>query len=93
MFMLGVLSRPPKARGRRDTPTLIGAKKMCRCLEYDTKTRKPEMTAMLRSRKTASNTLFTPTPRGASQLATNFDAKAHGVTWCASISLRFAGEA
>ena len=33
MSMSGVLSRPPRARGRREVPTLIGAMKMCRCFE------------------------------------------------------------
>ena len=33
MSMSGVLSRPPRARGRREKATLMGAKKMCRCFE------------------------------------------------------------
>ena len=33
MSMSGVLSRAPRARGRREKATLIGAMKMCRCLE------------------------------------------------------------
>src|SRR3984957_16741399 len=78
MSMSGVLSRPPRARGRRDTPTLIGAKKMCRCLEYETKTRNPAITETLSKRNTASRTELTPTPSGASQLAAILLAKAHG---------------
>ena len=77
MSMSGVLSSPPRARGRRETPMLTGARKMCRCLEYETKTRNPAITAMLASRKVASRTLFTPTPSGCSQLATILLAKAH----------------
>src|SRR5580692_780908 len=77
MSMFGVLSRPPSARGRRETPTLMGARNMCRCLEYETKTRNPAMTETLRSRKTASRTLLTPTPSGASQLATILLANVH----------------
>ena len=38
MSMSGVLSRAPSARGRREKATLMGAMKMCRCFEYDTKT-------------------------------------------------------
>ena len=33
MSMSGVLYRAPRARGRREKAMLIGAKKMCRCLE------------------------------------------------------------
>ena len=33
MSMSGVLSRAPSARGRREKATLMGAMKMCRCLE------------------------------------------------------------
>src|ERR1019366_3049289 len=76
--MSGVLSRPPSALGRRETPILTGAKKMCRCLEKETKTRKPLMTATLAIRKNASSTLLTPVPKGCSQLATILLAKAHG---------------
>ena len=77
MSMSGVLSSPPRARGRRETPTLMGARKMCRCLEYETKTRKPAITETLSSRKTASRTELTPTPSGASQPATILLANAH----------------
>ena len=51
---------------------------MCRCLEYETNTRKLEMTATLRSKKTDSSTEFTPTPSGANQCATIWEAKAQG---------------
>ena len=84
MSMSGVLSSPPRARGRRETPMLIGAKKMCRCLEYETKTRNPAITEMLRSKKTASRTELTPTPSGASQLATILLANAHGEAYVAN---------
>src|ERR1700722_289954 len=77
MSMSGVLSRPPSARGRRDTPTLMGARKMCRCLEYETKTRNPAMTDTFSSKNTASRTELTPTPSGASQPATTLLAKVH----------------
>ena len=33
MSMSGVLSRPPSARGRREVPTLMGARKLWRCFE------------------------------------------------------------
>ena len=33
MSMSGVLSSPPRARGRREKATLMGAMKMCRCFE------------------------------------------------------------
>ena len=33
MSMSGVLLRAPRARGRREKATLMGAMKMCRCLE------------------------------------------------------------
>jgi hypothetical protein len=56
---------------------LIGAKKMCRCFEYDTKTRNPLITAMLASRKTASSTLLTPTAQRGAAKATILLAKAH----------------
>ena len=77
MSMSGVLSRAPSARGRREKATLMGATKMCRCLEYETKTKKPTMTATLRMRKTVSRTLLTPVPRGARALAMPCEAKAH----------------
>ena len=54
----------------------MGAKKMCRCLEYETKTMKPEMMAMLRSRNTVTRTELVPAPSGASHLATVWEAKA-----------------
>ena len=77
MSMLGVLSRPPSARGRRLKATLTGAMKMCRCLEYATKTRNPAITPTLARRKTASSTALWPTPSGASHDATILEANAH----------------
>ena len=76
MSMSGVLSRAPRARGRREKAMLMGAMKMCRCLEYETKTMKPEMTATLRIRKTVASTLFVPAPSGWSSLATAWEANA-----------------
>ncbi len=54
----------------------MGAIKMCRCLEYEMKTMKPEMMAMLRMRKTVTRTALVPAPSGARSLATPWEAKA-----------------
>ena len=66
--MSGVLSSPPSARGRREAATLTGARKMCRCFEYDTNTRNEEITAMLR-RGTRLDDAVRVGPERCSQLA------------------------
>ncbi len=43
---------------------MMGARKMCRCFEYDRNTRKPMMKATFRRMKTVSSTEFVPRPRG-----------------------------
>ena len=53
-------SRAPSAFGRRENKTFTGARKMCRCLEYTTMTRKTRTTTSWASRNTTSSTLFTP---------------------------------
>ena len=55
---------------------LMGAMKMCRCLEWAMKTMKPEMMAMFSRRNTVTSTELVPAPSGARSLATAWEAKA-----------------
>ena len=54
----------------------MGAMKMCRCFEYETKTMKPEMMATLRMRNVVARSALVPAPRGASQAEMPREAKA-----------------
>ena len=69
-------SSAPSASGRRENSTFTGARKICKCLEYTTMTRKMTTTATCASRNTTSSTLFTPAPSGASHPPTSCDANA-----------------
>ena len=73
-------SSGPSAFGCRFAPTLIGARKMCRCLLLSTKIRKPNTTAMLISRNAVSSTSLTPAER-VEQDATNSLANAPPEAW------------
>ncbi len=69
-------SSAPSARGRRENATFSGARKMCRCLEYNTSTRKPSTTPSEASRPTVSSTSLAVRPAGSSRRATASEAKA-----------------
>ena len=66
----------PSATGRRPNMTLIGATKMCRCLECSTKMRKTSMTPMCSSRPTCSRKVAVDSPRGSIARPTACEAKA-----------------
>ncbi len=69
-------SSGPRARGRRDSATLNGARKMCRCLEYTTMTRKVSTMPSEPRMPTVSRTSLALRPAGRSRRATACEANA-----------------
>jgi hypothetical protein len=55
----------------------MGAKTMWRCFEYERKTAKPTITAMLRMRRIVSRSEFTPAPKWEKRRETACEAKGH----------------
>jgi hypothetical protein len=94
--LLIIGSSPPRAvpSGLRLVSTLIGAVKMCRCLEYVTSTRKPMMTAMWARIMTSSSRAAKVSPSGSiARLSSLLKNGAHGVSCqgevpCASCAAR-----
>jgi hypothetical protein len=69
-------SSGPRPSGSRLVATLSGARKMCRCLEYTTSTRKPRMTPIWARMKTVSMTSLAVLPSGSSAFASHSEANA-----------------
>ncbi len=86
-------SSGPRPRGRRENMTLNGARKMCRCLEYTTSTRKASTTPSEPRTPTVSSTSLAVRPSRPSQSATASDANAPcAVREVAGVDLRAAVE-